>query len=84
MYNNIVGYFINCYVRVRPVLLLVDATIEVKLDKLTILNENAAITKLSSHLYIIYSVTNNLLSWSLIQMNIQTVNFSIHFIPSIN
>jgi len=38
---------------VRPLLLLVDATIEVKLDKLTILNENAAITKLSSYLYII-------------------------------
>ena len=58
-----------CYVRVRPLLLLVDATIEVKLVKLTILNENAAFAAI----YISFcNLTNNSSSRSLMQKNIRT------------
>ena len=53
--------------RVRPLLLLVDATNEVKLDKLTMLNKNVAITK---PYFVINSITNNSLSRSLMQKNI--------------
>ena len=73
MYNNIVGYFIKCYVRVRPLLLLVDATMEVKLVKL----------RPFIYHFVIYSVTNNSSSRSLMQKNIRTLNFNIRFTPNV-